>query len=135
MKAECAWGDGPDVIVSLEGSTMVLHESPNDKDTWEHGTVSDGLLDLTADEAQDLGIDLITAAKQARDMDRMAREHDEMLEEADRMMDCRNQKQRVWQTPEKKMEWEEREEAAKKTIECNDPEYQSSTVPHKRLPG
>jgi len=65
MKATCTWGDGPDVMLSLGGHTMVLHEDPRDKDAWVHGTISDGSADLTADEARELASQLLMAADQA----------------------------------------------------------------------
>ena len=75
MKTTCEWGDGPDVIMSLSGSKMILHESPNDKDAWTHGTVSEGSLDLTADVAERLGVELIAAASQVRRLNEEYAEH------------------------------------------------------------
>jgi len=68
MKVTCTWGDGPDVMLSLDGSIMVIHNDPLDKDAWAHGTVSDGSLDLTADEAEELAYGLIASAKAAREL-------------------------------------------------------------------
>ncbi len=82
MKATCTWGDGPDVLVDLDGTGLVLYEDPKDhpppKGRYKYGHVNQGSLDLTATEAENLGIELITAAKQARDMDRVCHEHDEV---------------------------------------------------------
>jgi hypothetical protein len=75
MKASCTWGEGPDVILDLDGSLMVLYENPHDKEAWTHGAISDGSLDLTAAEAEELGIQLITASKQARDLSKSAQEY------------------------------------------------------------
>ena len=80
MKAECTWGDGPDVLVILDGTGLMLYEDPHNdpppRGQCTHGRVTEGSLDLTAAEAENLGIELITAAKQARDMDRLCKEAD-----------------------------------------------------------
>ncbi len=75
MKVTCTWGEGPDVVLDLDGTLMVLYEDPHDKDAWTHGAVSDGSLDLTAAEAEELGILLIQVAKQARDLDKSAKKY------------------------------------------------------------
>lgn len=71
MKAECAWGDGPDVLVSLDGSLMILNEGPHDGEAWKHGAVSDGSADLTIDEAEALAGELLAAARQVRSLDEL----------------------------------------------------------------
>lgn len=69
MKAICAWGFGADVLVEIDGTTVVLYEEPANKDRYRHGSVTRGSLDLTADEAEDLANQLQLAAKAARDLD------------------------------------------------------------------
>jgi len=75
MKVECTWGDGPDVLVVLDGKPIMLYEDPSDMDKCTHGLVRQGSLDLTAEEAQELGVDLITAARQARQLSKQYAEH------------------------------------------------------------
>ena len=64
MKAECTWGDGPDVILSLNGTGMILFENPIIEGSgFKYGTVNAGSLDLTAQEAIILGHQLLNAAR------------------------------------------------------------------------
>jgi len=76
MKAECTWGEGPDVLVSLDGTTIVLHEKPV-SDVWEHGVVTQGSLDLTAGEAEAFASELLGAAREVRNLEFYAKQHDE----------------------------------------------------------
>ena len=69
IKVSCTWGDGPDVLLSLEGKCLMLHEHPIDYNKSTHGFISKGSIDLTAKEALDLAQTLINAAKQALDLD------------------------------------------------------------------
>jgi hypothetical protein len=55
IKAECTWGDGPDVLLNLNGK----------------------LFDLTADAAEKLAHDLMIAANNARELDSIAECSDE----------------------------------------------------------
>jgi len=75
MKAECTWGDGPDVLVVLDGTPIVIYEDPDNQ------RVSQGSFDLTANEAEALGADLIAAAKRARYLDKQARDLDKLAAE------------------------------------------------------
>ncbi len=75
IKASCAWGDGPDVIVVLTEHAFVLYESPT-MGNWVHGAVKNGSFDLTADEALNLAQRLIAAASEAKELDRVANSHD-----------------------------------------------------------
>jgi len=69
MKAECTWGDGPDVMLSLSGSELFLleetysHNPP--RGTSMYGHVSQGQVCLTIEEAKKLAEDLLMAAQQA----------------------------------------------------------------------
>lgn len=76
MKAECTWGFGPDVVLSLDGSELVLSELPYDKTRWIYGVVSKGSLDLTATQAEELAEQLLLAAKRVRELESMCEEHD-----------------------------------------------------------
>jgi len=69
MKASCAWGDGPDVIVSLEGTKIILYEDPHENNHFKHGIVSEGSFDLTSNEAIELAHSLLMAARVAKDLD------------------------------------------------------------------
>ena len=81
MKAECTWGDGPDVLVSLEGTVIVPYHEPKEK--WDgkivkegpakgkfaHGIITEGSFDLTADESLELAHELRIAAERAKELD------------------------------------------------------------------
>ena len=67
MRATCTWGEGPDVVLSLEGTSLVLGEHPDfNRNRFLHGVITKGEIDLTADQAQELGNMLIDTAKQAK---------------------------------------------------------------------
>jgi len=68
MKAECTWGEGPDVLVNLDGSTLMLYEKPTGLDRAIHGFVSEGSVELTTSEAFDLLTSLIVAIRKASEM-------------------------------------------------------------------
>lgn len=57
MRAECTWGDGPDVIIVL-----------GDKKVGKTG-----LIDLTVDEAQSLKVDLEMAIHQVWELENLAK--------------------------------------------------------------
>jgi hypothetical protein len=71
MKAECTWGEGPDVLVILDGTPMVLYEEPK-KGTYVHGTCTQGSLELTAHQVEDLAKQLLRAAARAMELDRLS---------------------------------------------------------------
>jgi len=76
-RAECMWGDGPDVVLDLKDDVFVLYEDPiHVKSSSIHGHVTKGSMDLTADEALQLAADLEAAANNAKEMDRMCEDHD-----------------------------------------------------------
>lgn len=77
MKAECAWGEGPDVILSLDNTGMVLHEDPCDLDKWKHGVVKQGSLDLTAAEAYKLAMELLAAVNKVNELEQICKDHDD----------------------------------------------------------
>ncbi len=91
-KASCTWGDGPDVLVTLQPDSykkgsrfnqgFVLYEDPilkaeSNKDgmtppqrgRYLHGAVESGSFDLTADQALELAASLTQAARAAKSMD------------------------------------------------------------------
>ena len=71
MKAECTWGDGPDVLITLEGTSLVLYEKPSQLLSWQHGAVSEGSLDLTVSEAKQLCYELACAIQKCEQLDSM----------------------------------------------------------------
>jgi len=90
MRATCTWGDGPDVILTIDGERFILYEDPQHieptKGDFKHGFVRKGSTDLTADEAEALGHQLINAAAQARGLDKLCEDHDKqaVLDELER---------------------------------------------------
>ena len=77
IRATCTWGDGPDLILVLEGKPMMLFEAPYDRDKSMHGFVSSGSLDLTAEEALELAAELTAAASEAENSSQNYEEHAE----------------------------------------------------------
>jgi len=59
MKATNTWGDGPDIILSLEGSKMILLEPP-EMGEFTEGTISKGNTDMTCAEAKTLAYELLS---------------------------------------------------------------------------
>ena len=72
MKATCTWGDGPDVLVELKGTGVILYEKPKHnkppRGDFKHGFITEGSFDLTVEEAEIFGNELLLAAKQAREI-------------------------------------------------------------------
>ncbi len=75
MKAECTWGDGPDVLVILEGTKVMLYEDPIDMDRSVHGYTTQGSFCLTVKEALTLAGSLYVAAGQAMELDNSYRDY------------------------------------------------------------
>jgi hypothetical protein len=69
IKATCTWGDGPDVLLSLEDHRLMCYEHPHDYEHGVHGFINNGSTDLTADEAISLAMDLLKAAQGAKELD------------------------------------------------------------------
>ena len=85
MKAECTWGDGPDIVMDLDGKPMELLESPGPIGRFTYGVVSKGLIDLTAEEAEALGVELIGAAREVRQLRQICKDHDAHVETKKKM--------------------------------------------------
>ena len=70
MKATCTWGVGPDVMVELKGTPIILSENPKHpkppQSNFKHGYVTEGSFDLTAKEAETFADRLKEAAGQAK---------------------------------------------------------------------
>jgi len=68
-RCKCTWGDGEDVLVMLDGTSLMLYEEPSNpkppKGQSKYGYVSEGSLALTAHAARILGQSLIKAADEA----------------------------------------------------------------------
>lgn len=73
MKAQCTWGDGPDIVLSLEGTSLVLLENPSKFNHFKRGVVSAGSLDLTVSEAKQLRYELDCAIQMVEDLERKYR--------------------------------------------------------------
>ena len=73
IRATCTWGDGPDVLIRLEDDSFVLYEKPRHRKApqgdYVYGYVTCGSMELTADEALDLSIQLLEATRQAKQLD------------------------------------------------------------------
>ena len=84
-KATCTWGDGPDVLLSIEDDNFMLYEDPKHNKPPQgdpaHGFVTKGSMCLTADEALELAAELEAAANNAKDLDNLCEEHDKMEEQ------------------------------------------------------
>ena len=74
-KATCTWGDGPDVMLTLEDDWFVLYEGPKHQSPprgdYLYGYVTKGSTDLTADEALELAAQLTSAANSAKELDHL----------------------------------------------------------------
>ena len=69
MESVCTWGEGPDVVLFLEGTPLVLGETPDfDRDRFLYGVITKGEIDLTADQAQELGTQLINACMRIKEL-------------------------------------------------------------------
>ena len=64
LRAVCAWGDGPDVLLANEGELYFMYNYHKN-----------GSFDLTAEETEDLGRELLEAARQAKELEREWRKH------------------------------------------------------------
>ena len=90
-KASCTWGEGPDVLVSLNpdsedrgshlNNRFILHEHPitraeldanghANQGLYVHGSVESGSFDLTAAEATELAKSLLAAANACDRLDK-----------------------------------------------------------------
>ncbi len=68
MKATCTWGDGPDVLIELKGTSVMCYEEPKDLDRAVHGFVSQGSLDLSIKEADIFLVELAKAISWAKEL-------------------------------------------------------------------
>lgn len=68
LKAVCTWGDGPDVLLVNEGKDYMLYGQVTMRNRYLYGVSHQGSLDLTANEAEGLGRELLEAARQVKDM-------------------------------------------------------------------
>jgi hypothetical protein len=68
MKATCTWGDGPDVMINLDGTFLQLYEEPINHHRWQYGEISQGSVSLTTAEAEALASQLRDAITQAKEL-------------------------------------------------------------------
>lgn len=98
ISANCTWGDGPDVLLVLEGRELLLYAAPRlpgpdnimnpidgsktnfgkKRAEKAQGYVNEGSLCLTAVEARTLANQLNEAARRAETMCRLVREHEKL---------------------------------------------------------
>jgi len=76
INVDCTWGEGPDVLLTLDGKLLMCYEDPIHKEQAVHGFVSKGSMCFTADQALDLAHMLTKAAETAKAMDRDLEEYD-----------------------------------------------------------
>ena len=73
IKAECLWGEGPDIGLKFEDHVFVLGEritmETDGHQCLVHGFARSGWADLTAKEALHLAGELVSAASHAIDQD------------------------------------------------------------------
>ena len=62
LNVECTWGEGPDVLLSIDSPDRTLQ-----------------IVDLTKEEAKSLGMALLNAAKLADDLEQMCEDHDSQM--------------------------------------------------------
>jgi hypothetical protein len=84
MDAICTWGEGPDVMINLNGTILVLYEEPNMKG-FKYGTIKQGSIDLRLDEAKEFRNILDKAIKE---VERMQRELEEYVKNDINCNDC-----------------------------------------------
>jgi hypothetical protein len=70
MKVDCTWGQGPDIIIELDGTKTLCHEGLQETDRYNHGTVSQGSIDLSAKQARELATQLLKAVAQVDGMEK-----------------------------------------------------------------
>lgn len=70
IKASCTWGDGPDVLITLDDLLFMLYEPPDQLDRAVHGLVKKGSFALTANEALKFAKQLKQAALSAKELDK-----------------------------------------------------------------
>ena len=73
MRATCTWGDGPDVLVVLDGKRLMCYENPDNFDKGVHGFIREGSFELTSTEALKLASDLLIAARASLFLDESIR--------------------------------------------------------------
>lgn len=69
IKVSCAWGEGPDVLLTVENSPFMCYEPPSDFNRAINGYVYNGSMDLTQAEARKLAADLLMAAEACKELD------------------------------------------------------------------
>ena len=70
--ASCAWGDGPDVLVSLTNKELLVYPLSGVQAANGNVGIFNGAFCLTATEAKDLGHELIKAGTQASNLEKFA---------------------------------------------------------------
>lgn len=68
MKALCTWGEGPDVLVEIDGTPILCYENPTDLNRYTHGIIREGSFYLTVEEAKKLVGSLLMAISQTEEL-------------------------------------------------------------------
>jgi hypothetical protein len=68
IKAECTWGDGPDVLLIDDGEPCMLYEAPTKLNEAKYGYVEKWSMYLSSDQAKKLANELIMAAARADEL-------------------------------------------------------------------
>lgn len=77
MKAECGWGYGMDIILSLNNSVMICTEPIIDDGKFKYGYISNGSLDLSIKEAKQLIFELQMALQECESLMELQRNIEE----------------------------------------------------------
>jgi hypothetical protein len=67
--AHCTWGEGPDVLIVLDGTPLMLHEEAHSFALGKNGFVNQGSMDLTRQQAVELARELLMAAETGKNLD------------------------------------------------------------------
>jgi hypothetical protein len=78
IRATCTWGEGTDVLLVIEDHIVVAHEEQILRDKFTHGAIKRGSADLTVDQAESLGHQLLNAVQACRELDKSAEEYFKM---------------------------------------------------------
>jgi hypothetical protein len=69
FKAECTWGDGPDVLLVIEDRgnewPLQLLEGPTELERFSHGICEHASVGMTAKQARELAEQLLLASSKA----------------------------------------------------------------------
>lgn len=70
IKANCTWAEGPDIMIILNNTRIVLYEDIKLTNNWKHGVCDNGSIDLTVEEAKELVISLQQSIKEVEKLEK-----------------------------------------------------------------